>query len=342
MPSSTYCGKDSKQSYDPQVGEAAKANAAIAERSMQFSEDYYNKYVAPLLEQMTAASKDTQANQNELYKQNFQDLQTARDRYTKYGIPAEDRYFNMVNDYSSADEEQKQATAAIGDVRTAAAGQRATMVRGLQAVGINPTSPAAISAASDLAVANVAAEAGAANRARQAAKGLGIQLTSDAANFGRGGQSSVLSFGQAASNNTNSALGATATGLQGVNSGASTVQNGYSLGLKGYGANLDAYTSLQSNAMQANAQADSGFGSFLGTIIGAGVTKYSDRRMKRDIYRVGTLREGIDIYTYNYVWEPKDANAHVGVMADEVEKVIPMAVSMDRHGYKSVNYGMLR
>lgn len=341
----TVCKKDNQPSYDPQVGEAAKANAAIAERSMQFSEDYYNKYVAPLLEQMTSASKDTQANQNELFNQNIQDLEQSRQRYQKYGIPAEDRYYNMVDQYSSADEENKQATAAIGDVRTAAAGQRATMNRGMQALGINPTSPAAIAAASDLALQSVAAEAGAANRARQAAKGLGIQLTADAANFGRGGQSAVLNFGQAASNNTNAALGAASAGLQGANSGAGTVQNGYSLGLKGYGANLDAYTSLQKSAMQSSAASDAGFGNFLGTVAGAGIQAGwfgSDRRMKKNIVRIGKLRDGINIYVFNYIWDSKDTAPHVGVMADEVEKVLPRAVRSDEYGYKSVNYSYLR
>lgn len=337
----TYCKKDSAPSYDPQVGEAAKANAAIAERSMQFSEDYYNKYVAPLLEEMTAASKSTRANQDELFSQNMQDLQMQRDRYQKYGVPAEDRYFNAVDQYSSKEEEERQATAAIGDVRTAAAGQKAQMDRTLASRGINLTSPAAIMAQSDMAVANAAAEAGAANRARTAAKALGLQLTSDAANFGRGGQSSVLAFGQAASGNTNAALGATTTGLGAAGSGAGVVQNGYSLGLKGYGQNLSAYTSLQSSATQQNAQADAGFGNFLGTVIGAGITKYSDRRLKRNIVRVGKLRNDINVYAYNYLWDAADAPKHIGVMADEVEHVIPAAVITDEHGYKSVDYSLL-
>lgn len=60
----------------------------------------------------------------------------------------------------------------------------------------------------------------------------------------------------------------------------------------------------------------------------------SDRRLKTNIKRIGTHNTGIGIYTWTYVWgEPG-----VGVMADEVEKVIPDAVHTGPHGYKMVDY----
>lgn len=261
--------KNSKSSYDPKVGEAAAANARIAERSMQFSEDFYNQYIAPLIIEQTAQTRDSRANENKLFDANLEDMSLNRERYKKYGIPAEDRYYKMVDEYSAPDEQEKQAGLALGDVRTAAAGQRAQLNRQLGSMGIDPTSPAAIAAATDAAVLNTAAEAGASTRARQAAKALGMQLTQDAANFGRGGQSSVLAFGQAASGNNQSAVGMGATTLGAVNQGAGVVQAGYGLGLKGYGQNLDAYTSLRQTQMQAKAQSSGGFGQLLGTAIGA-------------------------------------------------------------------------
>lgn len=62
---------------------------------------------------------------------------------------------------------------------------------------------------------------------------------------------------------------------------------------------------------------------------------FSDRRLKRDIKRVGTLNNGLPVYTYKYKGSP---TIHMGVMADEVKKVRPGAVH-NVGGYDMVNYG---
>lgn len=63
----------------------------------------------------------------------------------------------------------------------------------------------------------------------------------------------------------------------------------------------------------------------------------SDRRLKTNIKRVGTHASGIGLYTYDYIWGEPGA----GVMADEVEKVMPDAVLLHPSGFKMVNYGKL-
>ena len=62
----------------------------------------------------------------------------------------------------------------------------------------------------------------------------------------------------------------------------------------------------------------------------------SDRRLKRDIKRVGTWPNGLGVYTYRYVWEK--SGRHLGFMADEVRKIAPHAVVRGDDGYDSVNY----
>jgi hypothetical protein len=64
----------------------------------------------------------------------------------------------------------------------------------------------------------------------------------------------------------------------------------------------------------------------------------SDRRLKRDIVRAGTLRNGLPLYTFRYSWS---STRFVGVMADEVEQVLPGAVSVHASGYKLVDYGQI-
>lgn len=64
---------------------------------------------------------------------------------------------------------------------------------------------------------------------------------------------------------------------------------------------------------------------------------FSDRRLKRDIERIGTHASGVPLYSFKYL---HDNTPRVGVMADEVEKVMPEAVG-ELGGFKTVNYEML-
>lgn len=64
---------------------------------------------------------------------------------------------------------------------------------------------------------------------------------------------------------------------------------------------------------------------------------FSDKRLKRNIKRVGTHKLGIGIYQYEYVW----GEHAFGVMADEVEQVMPEAVITHPSGFKMVDYGRI-
>ena len=76
-------------------------------------------------------------------------------------------------------------------------------------------------------------------------------------------------------------------------------------------------------------------GANIGSGLGSGL--FSDRRLKRDIRRVGTGDHGLSIYSYRYVW---GGPAQLGYMADEVEKVAPHAVG-EFGGFKTVDYGAI-
>lgn len=112
------------------------------------------------------------------------------------------------------------------------------------------------------------------------------------------------------------------------------------------------------NNLQNYAGAVSGLGSLGGTTSSAGtqtqpsqglmptlagaagmllpmVLGFSDRRMKHDIHRVGTSRNGLPVYAFKY---KGDNVVHIGLMADEVEKVKPEAVIDTTLGFKAVNY----
>lgn len=78
-------------------------------------------------------------------------------------------------------------------------------------------------------------------------------------------------------------------------------------------------------------------GSILGAAGSAGGfgALFSDERLKVDVQRVGATDGGLPIYTYRYAW---GGPVQMGVMAQDVEKVDPAAVSTHASGFKMVDY----
>ena len=71
---------------------------------------------------------------------------------------------------------------------------------------------------------------------------------------------------------------------------------------------------------------------------GGGGRRRSDIRLKHDIVLLGHLDNGLGFYRFSYNGSNK---AYVGVMAQEVQQVMPQAVTRGRDGYLSVYYGQL-
>ena len=112
------------------------------------------------------------------------------------------------------------------------------------------------------------------------------------------------------------------------------------------GANVNAAPVFQASqqtgqdAQQAYAQQVGAYNARLGAygaIAGAaGTAAASDIRLKSKIVRVGTHPLGIGIYEYDI-----DGRRERGVIAQEVERVLPSAVIEHPDGYKMVDYGAL-
>ena len=108
--------------------------------------------------------------------------------------------------------------------------------------------------------------------------------------------------------------------------GAAGQQGQYDMGL--YNAGVGGNNAMMSGLFGLGA---AGLMSPAGTF-----AKWSDRRLKSNIRRIGEHPLGIGIYEYD-IFGQHD----VGVMADEVEQVMPDAVLTHPSGYKMVNYVML-
>jgi hypothetical protein len=70
----------------------------------------------------------------------------------------------------------------------------------------------------------------------------------------------------------------------------------------------------------------------------------SDPRLKENVVRIGTHSCGAGLYLFDYRPEFREAHGHgrqFGVMADEVERLVPGAVSRDTQGFLAVDYALL-
>jgi hypothetical protein len=68
------------------------------------------------------------------------------------------------------------------------------------------------------------------------------------------------------------------------------------------------------------------------------VRRHSDIMLKHDISLLGHLDNGLGFYRFTYNGEDK---SYVGVMAQEVQAVLPEAVTRGRDGYLLVSYDKL-
>jgi hypothetical protein len=71
---------------------------------------------------------------------------------------------------------------------------------------------------------------------------------------------------------------------------------------------------------------------------GGGGGRRSDIALKHDVVLLGHLANGLGYYRFSYLGSQK---AYVGVIAQEVESVMPEAVTRGRDGYLRVYYDKL-
>lgn len=99
------------------------------------------------------------------------------------------------------------------------------------------------------------------------------------------------------------------------------------------------YTGLVNQKYQSEMNAYNSKMGALGGLFGAGLSLFSDRRMKTDIKRVGATDAGTPIYSYRYIG---DNVVMFGVMAQDLLETQPEAVIQNDNGFYSVRYDMVK
>jgi hypothetical protein len=118
---------------------------------------------------------------------------------------------------------------------------------------------------------------------------------------------------------------------------ASCKQKGYAPGTQDFQTCMSLAQSQELSQPLNNAMAIGGAASAIGVgamLLGA----FSDIRLKHNIVRVGQLPNGIALYRFRYNWSDEE---FVGVMAQEVRRVVPKAVIEGPDGYLRVNYDLV-
>lgn len=98
------------------------------------------------------------------------------------------------------------------------------------------------------------------------------------------------------------------------------------------------YTGLVNQKYQADLANSQSSMNALGGLFGLGMKMlpFSDRRLKSEIKRVGTLFNGLAVYSYRLMGGP----VQIGIMADEALDLIPEAVHTDQNGFRHVDYAL--
>ena len=339
-------GKSSSKA--PDYTPVAEASEEAARLSYQLGQDEldWSKYqfsqTQPLYERITNSLIETQ-DQTNAQGQDYYDY------WKSTYQPVEQRLVSDALSYNTDAKRAELARQAAADAALAFQTNQSANQRTMLSMGVNPNSGRFTSVQNQNALSLAASRANAMTNARTQAEATGYTRLTDATSLGKGlAANSVNSYntavnaGNSAGNNASTAYSNYASGLSGANS---TTMSGQSLKVNGLSNVLSAQTSVYGYDTSNSGSSASGIGTLVGTLATAGKNTVlggllsSDRRLKTRIRCIGTYANGLPMYLFAYRSDPD--RFWIGVMADDVERVAPLAVSEDRDGFKRVDYGML-
>jgi hypothetical protein len=257
-------------SPDPQIGQAAMANAELAKEAMQYYRER-DAAQAPRQAKMDALTENLANQQLDSSQFNDRAAREQFDRYRAYGIPAENAMYADAAGYDSKDALDKAAGSAATDVDVAMAGAADAQRRNMARSGVNPADGRALSMERDTATQGALAKASAMTNARDQRRQMGIMLRKDAASFGRGATGTAAqTFG------TSMAAGGQASGAVGAaigsaNQTAQMMGTGFNLGIQGNGSAGSILNQEYGNQIKAAGDASSSTASLAGTAATVGI-----------------------------------------------------------------------
>lgn len=312
--------------------EAARIQAGLGREQLAFAREQYDR-AAPIMESIANQQMAAQAEQMSQAR-DYYNYQQSTFRPLERSIVADAQNFNT-EAYRN-----QLANQAAADTGRAFGVANAVNRRQMGAMGVNPNSGRFATTSNASGLTQAAARANAMTGTRERAVQMGYARQLDAAGLGRGlAGASAAAYGGATNAGSQAGLNAQSAGqnyMAGMAQGAGTIGAGQQMQLQGLGNILNNQTSQYINTQ------DSTLGDIGGILGGAAsVMKYwpSDRRLKENVVEVGVdPATQLRLYEFSYIGDDRRFR---GVMADEVERLYPEAVTDTDLGFKAVCYDLL-
>ena len=318
-----FCFCSDAPAPDPAIGQAAQQNAEIGREALAFQKTMYEDY-KPYLERLANTSQEAadiqigtarkQAEQADDYQAYMKD--TFR--------PVEKALVDEAMSYDTAAEGERMAGEAAAKVGESFGVGRRTMERQMADQGININDGAYAGGTRQLAMKQASETAGAANKGRQDAETIGWAKKMDAASLGRNLPGNQATSASLATSAAGAGVNSSGAAGQGVAQGANMMQQGYGTAIQGNTAAGNLYLGQYQAQANAAAQDDGLFGG-LGTIIGAGITKWSSKKLKTNKTKIDNDKalEAIQetpVEAWDYKPGVEDGGRHIGPYAEDVKK----------------------
>jgi hypothetical protein len=306
--------------------EALQAQTDIARRQMAVQES--------MLPMQTESMEFGLKSSRTAFEQAQQDRTYAlgkRDQLDAAQKPMLDEALNF-NESNRRSELMGQTSEEITRNFSEAQGQQA---RGLTRTGTSVTAEQQDAMKTQATMAEAKARSYAGNAVSTAAKQEGVTARANAVNMlaGNGPMASGLAT-------TGAQIGANATNI--VNAGAKGMTSGLSAAGQIFGQMGKQASSLWNEQATAKynadkAASDSNAETWGAVISVVAMVAMSDRRLKKNVQRIGRTAKGVPMYRFQYLGGDV---YYEGPMADEVEQLVPEAVR-DIGGYKAVDYSLI-
>ena len=206
---------------------AALANAELSKEQLEWVKQIYTEGAPDRAEAAARAKEVSDANLASL-KQNTELSNEYADYQRNTFRPLEKGIVQSASDYDTEARRDQKAGQAVADVTQQFAATKGQAARDLQRMGVNPSSGRSLAMSSQLGIAQAAASASAAGRARENVETQGFGRKMDAANLGRGLASNPATSAGVALNAGNSAVANGQVPLNIAGNAANSVTNGMS------------------------------------------------------------------------------------------------------------------
>ena len=303
------------------INAAAAANADIAKEALawykqQYAESAPQRELAAKTANDVAQQQLATSKQNDAISNDYWNYQKSTFR------PLEAKVVADAQNYDTTARREQAASKAMADMESQFGNEQAQQQRAMTRMGVNPASGKFALMGNQMAMAQAAAKAGAASKARDNLELQGYARKMDAANMGRGLASSQATSAGVALNAGNSAVNSAGVPLTQANNAMATMGQGFGTAIQGNSSAGNLY------GQAAQAGKNDGMLGDLATI-GMSAAKLwpSDRAKKKNIKPVSDEQalaaiKDTPVSKWDYKSGAGDGGTHIGPMAQDANRTM--------------------